>query len=84
MSNPKYPCRNCATLCMRGYPEKRTTCGYRTAKPLRSEKPTPSRAAIMRLAKAVRHEARDNGHWFEVETIEALNAVERKLKGKRK
>ena len=49
---------------------------------LRRHRSTPSRAAILRLCRAVRHEARDRGLWFEAETVDALNAVEKQLKRK--
>lgn len=78
MSKPKYPCRECAEPCEIFDRWFTGQCANRKARK-RPPKPTPSRAAIMRLAKAVRHEARDNGHWFEAETIEALGAVEKGL-----
>ena len=42
----------------------------------------PSKAAIKRLVKAIRHEAKGNGHWLEAEAIDALNAVEKQMRSK--
>lgn len=47
---------------------------------LKKHRPTPSRKSIVRLTRAVRHEARDNGYWFEVNTVDALNVMEKQLK----
>ena len=70
----KKTCRNCGnTEC-----QQHTRC-------LMGWEPSgmPSRAAIIKLVKAIRHEAKDNGHWLMTETINALNAAENQMRIKK-